>query len=60
MLEVILILLIPVDGPSLHEVCDLLEKCEKPIVAAINGFALGGGHEVAISCHYRVAHEKAK
>ena len=50
----------PETGPGLREVCDFLEKSRKPVVAAVKGFALGGGHEVAISCHYRLAHEKAR
>src|SRR3546814_1975628 len=34
---------------------DVLEESDKPIVAAIHGFALGGGLEYALGCHYRVA-----
>lgn len=41
-------------------VFDLLENAKTPSIAAINGFALGGGLELAMSCHFRIASENAK
>ncbi len=46
--------------PWLPTVVDTIENCSKPVVAAIHGTALGGGLEVALGCHYRVAVPSAK
>ena len=50
----------PAQPPSLPEVCRSIEDCSKPVVAAIHGAALGGGLEVAMSAHYRLALPAAK
>lgn len=42
------------------KVFDLIQNASKPIVAAINGFALGGGLELAMACHIRIASDNAK
>ena len=43
-----------------QHVFDAIANCKKPFVAAINGFALGGGLELAMACHIRIASENAK
>ena len=43
-----------------QEVTSLIENFSKPVIAAINGYALGGGTEFAMACHIRIASENAK
>ena len=47
-------------GPSLTDVQDMMENSPKPVIAAIHGTVLGGGLEVALCAHYRVAVPSAK
>lgn len=49
----------PPMAPRLPEVVEAIEACRKPSVAALHGSALGGGLEVAMACHYRIARRDA-
>jgi 3-hydroxyacyl-CoA dehydrogenase len=50
----------PPKPPALNDVLSTIENSPKPVIAAIHGTALGGGLEVALACHYRVATKDAK
>lgn len=45
-------------GPPLVPMIHAIEAADKPVVAAIEGSALGGGLELALGCHYRISHSK--
>lgn len=43
-----------------HELLDVMDNADKPIIGAINGPCLGGGNELAMACHFRIASDKAR
>ena len=46
---------VAMQSPNLHDLIRLFEASSKPVIAAINGVCMGGGTEISLSCHYRVA-----
>lgn len=49
-----------VEGPTLPVLLNQIEACSKPVVASIHGVCLGGGLELALACHYRIADDSAR
>jgi enoyl-CoA hydratase len=47
-------------GKGQNELFDVIENCSTPVIAAVNGFALGGGLELAMAAHFRIASDNAR
>ena len=50
----------PPREPHLPDLLSKIDRCSKPVIAALHGTSLGGGFELAMSCHYRIASENTK
>ena len=51
---------VPPQNPTLPSINDYIESINKPVICALHGNTLGGGLEIALACHYRIAHFKTK
>ena len=51
---------LPPQKPGLPTINDYIESINKPVICALHGNTLGGGLEIALACHYRIAHFKTK